>query len=315
MPTEVNRGFDAHTHLIPPGLVDDARSGAFDLDLSDNYLVTPAARIPLDRIGKPELLAGWIQEQGLDGAIAFPPPPLFGLRHQEPEKWARHLNAAMVATCTGAIKPAAYLPISSPEATTRVLDDVGADFVGVVIGTDFGPHLPSAPVYNEIWQRLEERDLPIFLHPEASADSRLSSLYLANLLGNPIETTVVAAHLVLGGVLSRHQKLRIALSHGGGAVAQLIGRWDRGHSTGRPGLSALDQKPSEIVRRVFVDSVVHDANSLALLRAIFGDQQILFGSDWPFPMGTDSLASSFTAWPEGPSITANNSARFFGATN
>ena len=38
----------------------------------------------------------------------------------------------------------------------------------------------------------------MLLHPGASADPRLDPLYLGNLLGNPFETTLAAAQLILG---------------------------------------------------------------------------------------------------------------------
>jgi aminocarboxymuconate-semialdehyde decarboxylase len=34
-----------------------------------------------------------------------------------------------------------------------------------------------------------------------------------------------------------------------------------------------------------VDCILHDAATLAFAAEIYGSDKILFGSDWPFPMG------------------------------
>ena len=42
---------------------------------------------------------------------------------------------------------------------------------------------------------------------------RLQPFYLHNLLGNPFDTAIAAAHLVFGGVLDRHPNLQVLLLH------------------------------------------------------------------------------------------------------
>lgn len=100
---------------------------------------------------------------------------------------------------------------------------------------------PSIP----FGEALADRSLPAFLHPGACPDARLEPFYLTNHLGNPYETTVAVAHLIFGDVMGQRPELRILLAHGAGAAAALVGRWERGYSTDRPGVNELTLTPEK----------------------------------------------------------------------
>jgi len=70
-------------------------------------------------------------------------------------------------------------------------------------------------------------------------------------------------------------------------TAALAGRWQRGIDTARPGIEPPSLSVAEALRRFAVDDLVHDPAVLDLAEATFG--QVLAGSDWPFPMGSDGL--------------------------
>src|SRR5262249_56933067 len=74
------------------------------------------------------------------------------------------------------------------------------------------------------FERIEASGLPLFLHPvEVIGHQRLATYYLTNLLGNPFESGIAAAHLIFGGVLDRLPKLVVCLPHSGGAFPRLVG--------------------------------------------------------------------------------------------
>ena len=80
-----------------------------------------------------------------------------------------------------------------------------------------------------VYEAIEALGLPLFLHPVfVIGHQRLEKFYLTNLLGNPFETAIAAAHLIFGGVLDRFPKLDIVLPHAGGAFPWLVGRLNRG---------------------------------------------------------------------------------------
>ena len=114
--------------------------------------------------------------------------------------------------------------------------------------------------------------------------------YLWNTVGNPLETTVSAAHMVCSGVLDEHPGLRVLLAHGGGALAALRGRLAREQEIHPPGRDV-----GAAIRRFYVDTVVHDAEVLRGLVELFGVERVLCGSDYPFDMGIERPAEVIRA--------------------
>ncbi|MGH8208129.1 MAG: amidohydrolase family protein, partial [Steroidobacteraceae bacterium] len=101
----------------------------------------------------------------------------------------------------------------------------------------------------------------------------------------PHETAVAVGHLIFGGVIERFPSIRFCVAHGGGTVAALLGRWQHGFATARPGVDLKLVPPASVVRRLAVDCLVHHSGAAALAADVFGLDQVVFGSDWPFPMG------------------------------
>lgn len=174
----------------------------------------------------------------------------------------------------------AYLPLDDPlaEAQRTRVDP----WAGAVAGT--GRPLDD-PELEPLWAALDGRF--VLVHPVEAPDPRLARFYLSNLLGNPYETALAAACLVFGGVLSRYPGVQFCLVHAGGATAMIARRWQQGYDTRRPGISKLELEPRDALRRLYVDSLAHSAAALALAASVFGDDHVLPGSDWPFPMGEE----------------------------
>jgi aminocarboxymuconate-semialdehyde decarboxylase len=141
--------------------------------------------------------------------------------------------------------------------------------------------------FGEFWAAAEETGALVFVHPTTRgfSDPVFDQHYLWNTVGNPVETTITAAHLVLSGVLDDHPRLRILLAHGGGAIPALRGRLaheQRLHPPGRDVTAAL--------RRFLFDTVVHDVEVLRALVEFAGADRVLCGSDYPFDMGSEHPA-------------------------
>lgn len=296
-------GWDVHTHLVPQAIVDLAQqNGAFGMSLQPGRLCVCGYRVPLHPICEPVKLVERIASDRLDGAIVSVPPPLFrpDLGADTRRRYAETINTALLETCSAhrdVLRPLAYLPAEDPETATAIAASLGDNWAGVVIGTEIAPRSYADAVYHPLWVVLERANLPVFVHPGASPDTRLAPFYLGNLLGNPVETTVVAAQLIFGDVLSVFPQLKFILAHGGGAVAALAGRWQRGLETKRPGVPHLKLPPTEAVRCLYVDSLVHSQAATRLLLDVLGEGQVLLGSDWPFPMGSDGAEANLACLP------------------
>lgn len=285
-------GIDLHTHLAPA--IDLERHPLTGVARADDGRLTVAGR-PLGppALYRPERLDEHRVALGLDEVVASVPPPFF--RQDQPladaSAWCRALNDGLRTAVANhaAITPLAYLPLEHPEAAiaeyARIRDEDG--WAGVVASAGGASVSLTDARLHPLWDALHGDERLLLLHPGSSPDPRLDELYLANLLGNPVETAVAAAQLVLGDVLARWPRMRVLLVHCGGCVPGLIGRWERGVATDRPGLRPLTESPRQAVRRLYVDCLAHDPTVVDQAVATFGEDKLVLGSDWPFPMGID----------------------------
>ena len=80
--------------------------------------------------------------------------------------------------------------------------------------------------------------------------------------------------------------LRVCFAHGGGSFPFWLGRLDNAwHRRGELVRGRSAQPPSHYVDRFFVDSVVFHSAALRLLVDVLGEEQVIVGSDYPYPLG------------------------------
>lgn len=288
-----------HTHIIPPAVVSAGEKGLYGMRVEPTTLRICAHGVPLQALSKVDRLVERVRSDGLDGAIISVPPPLFrpDLGADDRASYTGLVNDSLLDVCRQhqpLFRPFAYLPAEDPELAAKIASRLGDHWAGAVVGTELGVLSYASPRYDALWQALSDAKLPLFIHPGSSPDKRLDPFYLSNLLGNPVETTIAAANLIFAGVMYRFPGLKVILAHGGGCVAALCGRWQQGATTDRPDVPDLALKPIEAVRRFYVDSLVHSPAYLAAIIDIIGDDKILLGSDWPFPMGAPSAEHDLT---------------------
>ncbi len=286
-------GWDIHTHIVPPAVIVAGEKGLYGMRTDPNTLHICAHGVPLHPLSKTGALVERIKDDGLDGAVVSVPPPLFrpDLGKTDRNNYTQLVNDSLLLVCSSnkpVLRPFAYLPIEDPELAADVASRLNHDWAGAVAGTELGALSYASERYDALWQALSDAKLPLFIHPGSSSDKRLDPFYLSNLLGNPNETTLAAANLIFAGVMNRFSRLKVILAHGGGCVAALCGRWQQGAVTNRPGIPRLSLPPKDAVRKFYVDSLVHSPAYLAAIIDIVGEDQILLGSDWPFPMGASS---------------------------
>lgn len=188
----------------------------------------------------------------------------------------------------GRILAFAQLPMNYPDRAIEELERIRKlpGIRGVYMGTHVGPLELSDRKLFPIYERIADLGWPIFLHPIAVIGyERLSrDFYLNNLLGNPVEAAIAAAHLIFGGVLDAFPRLHIGLPHGGGALPILIGRFNHGYEV-RPECRAAKKRPEDYLNRFSFDTLGHSDAVLRHLLNLVGPQHVVLGSDYCADMG------------------------------
>lgn len=152
-----------------------------------------------------------------------------------------------------------------------------------------------------IFERIDALRLPLFLHPVGViGHERLTQYYLSNLLGNPFETAIAAAHLIFGGILDRFANLTVCLPHAGGAFPYLVWRLQRGYDK-RADLKHVKHGPKDYLRRFYYDTIGYADQAHDYLVKLVGADRVMMGSDFCFPIAYErpvQIVTDNLSWTE-----------------
>ena len=280
---------DVHAHLAPIQPAQLAGIDGVSWVADTQKLTIDGHTVGIKSLFQPNALLAWMDTHHVERAWVSIPPPLYRphLAEAAARDWARYVNDGLVTICgdhADRLAPLLHLPLEHPDLAVEIVEAASADARFAAAAGGYPGTLSDASL-EPLWHRLDSQGTFVFLHPGACCDGRLRPFYLENLAGNPIETTVAVSHLVFGGVSDRYPRIRFCLAHGGGATAMFAGRFERGYATARPDVDTSLSSPRSLLGRFYVDCIVHDAAALQLIAGTFGEDRVLFGSDWPFPMG------------------------------
>ena len=223
--------------------------------------------------------------------------------------------SALAAARPARISALGAVPLQDPVAAAGSLRELmrlpgmrGAEIPASVAGSYLGEDR-----FEPFWAAAQETGALIFVHPTTTGFDlpALLPYYLWNSVGNPLETTVTAAHLAAAGVLERHDRLRILLAHGGGGLHAIRGRLRRAFAVRPEARAASADGPDASLRRFYYDSLTHDGALLADLIAFAGADRVLLGSDRPFDMGSDHPVDEIRALgqPDAEDLILSGNAR------
>jgi aminocarboxymuconate-semialdehyde decarboxylase len=284
---------DVHNHVMPTESLDTLSSDPiYQVQVVDGkwqgahhvpFDVTPSFYDPAARLEE-------LDARGIDGAIVSSPPMMF--YYDVPTAAGAALcasaNEGMVHFCERApdrFRWLANVPLQDPGlACEALVEAANAGCVGAGIGTSVaGKRLDEEP-FEEFWATAARLSLPVLVHPAFNeAHSALEKYYLQNVIGNPLETTILTERLICAGVLERHRDLRVILLHGGGFIPYQLGRL-RHARTVRPELAGSPEDPFDFLPQLYFDTITHDDQALAYLVSRVGSSQVLLGTDLPYDM-------------------------------
>jgi len=304
---------DVHSHVIPSRIVDRiARSprefaaridGAADARkvIHEQGYVYPL----FAEFHDPQAKLESMDRKGIDIAVISPAPPMFYYWADVDlaVKAARLVNdgiADMVAHKPSRLRGMATVPLQHPDAAIaemeRVVHDYG--FKAIEIGTSVEGAQLAEPRFRAILRRAQELRLFVFAHPYyVGAKTGLECYYLTNLIGNPLDTTVMLANLMFSGALDELDELRICLAHGGGFTPYQIGRLVHGHKVRAEARAQSTVSPKDLLRRLYFDSLVFDPQALRYLIDLVGADHVCIGTDSPFDMADEHPAQTIASVP------------------
>jgi aminocarboxymuconate-semialdehyde decarboxylase len=108
----------------------------------------------------------------------------------------------------------------------------------------------------------------------------------------PAETQLSILWLILSGAFERlPRSLKLCFAHGGGSFPYLLGRVDNAWRNRDVVREDCPRLPSTYVDRFYVDAAVFSGDALAFLVKIMGEDRVMLGSDYPFPLGEQQVGS------------------------
>ena len=234
----------------------------------------------------------------------------------------RYLNdeiAAMIARAPERFVGLGAVPLQDTDAAIRELEHVVGTlkFAGVEIASHVNGTSIGDARFEPFFAAAERLGAAIFVHAlRPAGQDRIVGPWPEQVVCFPGDIALAAASMITGGIAARHPRLRIAFSHGGGALSILVPRLVRAWNAVPAAKESIPESPATYARRFFYDAVVFDPASVRFLIGSFGESQIVVGSDYPFAMGDpDPVATLEKAGLDAATlaaIRAGNALRFLG---
>jgi aminocarboxymuconate-semialdehyde decarboxylase len=295
---------DIHAHMLVPEILADRGpekwrpseethpSGGY-LIRSKDFVNGPAFKkiIQADEIEK------FAIGSGVDLTVLSTPPYAFyyELDALEGERASKIQNDGLAKAVSEHPKHLAglgTLPMQDVPMAVKELERVmtslklsGVELSSHVNGEDLG-----SDKYRPFWEAAESLGAVVFIHPafyQHLGTDRMNGYYLKNLLGNPMETTVFAAHMIFSGMLEDYPRLKIVLSHAGGVLPYLRGRLEHGYEVRMEPKKHISKPPSAYLGMFYYDIITHYIPTLRFLVDMVGADHVMLGTDYPFDMGYD----------------------------
>jgi len=161
------------------------------------------------------------------------------------------------------------------------LDVLKAD--GVILFTRYGDATTylGNPDIEAIWEELNKRNAVVLVHPANATEKVVINPRLPHfLIEGPHETTRTAMDMIVSGTLRKFPNCKVVLCHAGGTLPWVIGRVLDGLDLF--GILDPHQALQDFGRFYFELALSTKPSVVAMLRSLVSDEQILYGSDFPY---------------------------------
>src|SRR5258706_9177442 len=291
---------DIHTHVVPENFPPYAGSGAD---------VPWPSMAPAHACHRHVMISGSVYRTVADGSWSVPrriedmaamriarqaisPMPellSYWLPLADAKVMCRYLNdeiARMVGEAPGRFVGLGAVPLQDVDAAIRELEYCKTlKFSGVEIASHVNGTSIGDARFEPFFAAAEKVGAAIFVHAlRPAGQDRIVGPFAEQAVCFPGDIALAAASMITGGIAARHPKLRIAFSHGGGALGGLLPRLGHAWKVTPKAKEALSESPAATARRFFYYALVFDPLAVPFVMNRFASSPICAGSDHPYAM-------------------------------
>ena len=295
---------DIHSHFLPETWPDLAeRFGTPDWPWMRHSEPGKAMLMVGEKEFRPVYDACWnasrrveeMDRDGIDLQVISATPILFAYNRPAAEAadCAQIFNDLSLELCRGGqdrLLSLCQVPLQDTDAACKILSRAMQDgHVGVQIGNHVGERNLDDEGLITFLQHCADEGAAVLVHPwDMLARERTNKYMMAWTVGMPAETQLGIVSMILGGAFDQlPDSLRLCFAHGGGSFAFLLGRLDNAWRRRDIVRGKSKDVPSSYLRRFYVDSAVFDGAALRFLADVMGEDRVMLGSDYPFPLGEE----------------------------
>ena len=251
----------------------------------------------------PELLSYWLPLEDARAMIRFLNDEIARMIAEAPERFIG-LGCIPLQDIDSALNELTHV--------VKTLQFAGVEIASHVNGVSIGDAR-----FEPFFAEAERLGAAIFVHAlRPAGQDRIVGAFPEQAVCFPGDVALACASMITGGVASKHAKLRIAFSHGGGTMSILMPRLTHAWNMFPKAKESLAEAPDIVAKRFYYDELVFEPKAIRFLVETFGSSQICVGTDYPFALGdwkplqtldnTGLDKSALTA------ITSKNARRFLG---
>lgn len=300
--------FDSHFHLLPDEVIKHASFYNASWGGMDGHLRA-------------------MDEAGVSRALISYPTTDFHLKATLAEAdAARVYNGAVkeiAGKSAGRISWLGSVPLAEPGEMIALGEEalaLGAH--GFTMPTNGGGIYPDDPRFLPFFEKAEGWGAPLFFHPTTLTpfgSGKLRHPLITPVFQYAFDTTLCLAGVIDSGLLEKFPRLKLVFASFAGVMPFLAGRYGRTYKMllGRGIVKDMGEEPGETLKKVYVDtSGTADVKMLELATDTFGEDRVLWGSDFPanreIKASIDAVNALSLALPSKQKILHENLAALLG---
>jgi aminocarboxymuconate-semialdehyde decarboxylase len=325
---------DIHSHFLPSGWEDlGDKFGGPDWPWMKLLGDGKAMLMKGEKEFRPVYEACWeptvrleeMDRDGLSHQIISATPILFAYERPADQALycAQMFNDIALEICSrgkGRLHAMAQVPLQDTDlACAEASRAMQSGHLGIQIGNHVGPKNLDDEGIITFLQHCAGEGIPVFVHPwDMLGGERTAKYMMGWTVGMPAETQLSIVSMILGGAFDQvSADLKICFAHGGGSFVFLLGRLDNAWHFRDIARGKSQHPPSHYLNRFYLDSAVFDEGALGLLVDKMGEDRVMFGTDYPFPLGEQSMGklvreAGALSGQAKEKILGSNAMRFFG---